>query len=45
MQVGSALFASGNAQQGPVACRVGPLDEVRKLPATGPQDYLHVDAK
>ncbi|MGY4968313.1 immunity 49 family protein [Streptomyces nigrescens] len=41
MQVGSALFASGTAQEGPVACRVGTLDEVRKLPATGPQDYLH----
>ncbi|WUF57458.1 immunity 49 family protein [Streptomyces tubercidicus] len=24
-----------------MACRVGTLDEVRKLPATGPQDYLH----
>ncbi|MFB6952245.1 immunity 49 family protein [Streptomyces niveus] len=41
MQVGSALFAAGTAQEGPVICRVGTLDEVRKLPATGPQDYLH----
>ncbi|WP_328399337.1 immunity 49 family protein [Streptomyces sp. NBC_00390] len=41
MQVGSALFAAGTAQEGSVACRVGTLDEVRKLPATGPQDYLH----
>ncbi|NBM20385.1 immunity 49 family protein [Streptomyces sp. GC420] len=41
MQVGSALFAAGVAQEGPVTCRVGTLDEVRKLPATGPQDYLH----
>ncbi|MDP9843640.1 Imm49 family immunity protein [Streptosporangium lutulentum] len=41
MQVGSALFAAGTAQEGPVTCRVGTLDEVRKLPATGPQDYLH----
>ncbi|MGW7364314.1 immunity 49 family protein [Streptomyces sp. NPDC054841] len=41
MQVGSALFAAGTAPEGPVASRVGTLDEVRKLPATGPQDYLH----
>ncbi|MFD7554932.1 immunity 49 family protein [Streptomyces sp. NPDC059835] len=41
MQVGSALFAAGTAQEGPVPLRVGTLDEVRGLPATGPQDYLH----
>ncbi|MFF1497120.1 immunity 49 family protein [Streptomyces sp. NPDC058304] len=41
MQVGSALFAAGTAQEGPVPLRVGTLDEVRRLPATGPQDYLH----
>ncbi|MFI1282465.1 immunity 49 family protein [Streptomyces sp. NPDC020858] len=41
MQVGSAPFTAGTAQEGPVAVRVGTLDEVRKLPATGPQEYLH----
>lgn len=41
MQVGPALFAAGTAQEGPVACRVGTLDEIRRLPATGPQEYLH----
>ncbi|MEV7182380.1 immunity 49 family protein [Kitasatospora sp. NPDC093679] len=41
MQVGPALFAAGTAEEGPVACRVGTAGEVRKLPATGPQDYLH----
>ncbi|MEU4149571.1 immunity 49 family protein [Streptomyces sp. NPDC026659] len=39
MQVGSALFISGASVDGPVACRVG--DEVKHLPATGPQEYLH----
>ncbi|MFI1282469.1 immunity 49 family protein [Streptomyces sp. NPDC020858] len=41
MQVGSALFTASTAQEGPVAVRVGTLAEVRKLPATGPQEYLH----
>jgi hypothetical protein len=41
MQVGSALFASGTATEGPVRCRIGSLGEVKNLPATGPQDYLH----
>jgi hypothetical protein len=41
MQVGSALFASGTATEGPVPCRIGSNDEVKQLPATGPQDYLH----
>ncbi|MDH6630270.1 hypothetical protein M2271_008130 [Streptomyces sp. LBL] len=41
MQVGSALFAAGTATEGPVPCRVGSAGEVKKLPATGPQDYLH----
>jgi hypothetical protein len=41
MQVGSALFASGTAEQGPVPCRIGSRGEVRQLPATGPQDHLH----
>ncbi|MEU3510317.1 immunity 49 family protein [Streptomyces longwoodensis] len=40
MQVGSAL-ASGTATEGPVPCRIGSTDEVKHLPATGPQDYLH----
>ncbi|MFE3553823.1 hypothetical protein ACFXKW_02990 [Streptomyces sp. NPDC059193] len=41
IQVGSALFAAGTAQEDPVPLRVGTLDEVRRLPTTGPQDYLH----
>ncbi|MCX4677093.1 immunity 49 family protein [Streptomyces sp. NBC_01433] len=41
MQVGSALFLAGTTQESTVACRVGTLDEVRTLPRTGPQDYLH----
>ncbi|MDF9814787.1 hypothetical protein M2266_004018 [Streptomyces sp. SPB162] len=41
MQVGSALFASGTAAEGPVPCRIGIDGEVKNLPATGPQDYLH----
>lgn len=40
-QVGSALFAAGTATEGPVACRIGSMGEVKHLPATGPQDYLH----
>ncbi|MEV6963111.1 immunity 49 family protein [Streptomyces sp. NPDC051207] len=41
MQVGSALFAAGTAAEGPVPCRIGSRGEVKQLPATGPQDYLH----
>ncbi|MGY4905325.1 immunity 49 family protein [Streptomyces sp. 900116325] len=41
MQVGSALFISGTAAEGPVPCRIGGTGEVKNLPATGPQDYLH----
>ncbi|MFF1921508.1 immunity 49 family protein [Streptomyces sp. NPDC058221] len=41
MQVGSALFIAGTAQESTVTCRVGALDEVRTLPRTGPQEYLH----
>ncbi|WP_446038375.1 immunity 49 family protein [Streptomyces sp. SID1121] len=41
MQVGSALFVSGSASEGPVPCRIGSEGEVKNLPATGPQDYLH----
>ena len=41
MQVGCGLFASGTAAEGPVPCRVGSSGEVKNLPATGPQDYLH----
>jgi hypothetical protein len=41
MQVGSALFAAGTAAEGPVPCRIGSVGEVKELPATGPQDYLH----
>ncbi|MDG4856782.1 immunity 49 family protein [Streptomyces sp. T-3] len=41
MQVGSALFAAGTAAQGPVPCHIGVAGEVKNLPATGPQDYLH----
>ncbi|MGW2256157.1 immunity 49 family protein [Kitasatospora sp. NPDC001660] len=44
MQTGSALFAAGTAQEGPVECMVGTEGEVRRLPATGPQDYLHAGA-
>ncbi|MGW4234746.1 immunity 49 family protein [Streptomyces sp. NPDC004980] len=40
-QVGSALFAAGTAPEGPVRCRIGSLGEVKNLPATGVQDYLH----
>ncbi|MEU4998735.1 immunity 49 family protein [Streptomyces sp. NPDC021622] len=41
MQVGSSLFISGVATDGPVPCRVGSHGEVKNLPATGPQEYLH----
>lgn len=41
MQVGSALFISGTAAEGPVPCRIGSKGEVKRLPATGPQEYLH----
>ncbi|MEV7235227.1 immunity 49 family protein [Streptomyces sp. NPDC051020] len=41
MQVGSALFISGAAAEGPVPCRIGSRGEVKNLPATGPQEYLH----
>jgi hypothetical protein len=41
MQVGSALFISGTAAEGPVPCRIGSKGEVKHLPATGPQEYLH----
>ncbi|WP_369364677.1 immunity 49 family protein [Streptomyces sp. CG4] len=41
MQVGCGLFAAGTAAEGPVPCRVGSTGEVKHLPATGPQDYLH----
>ncbi|MEU6483389.1 immunity 49 family protein [Streptomyces sp. NPDC046887] len=41
MQTGSALFAAGTAKEGPVPCRIGSMGEVKQLPSTGPQDYLH----
>ncbi|MGW3988138.1 immunity 49 family protein [Streptomyces sp. NPDC004830] len=41
MQVGCGLFAAGMATEGTVSCRVGSNGEVKQLPATGPQDYLH----
>ncbi|MEU5996218.1 MULTISPECIES: immunity 49 family protein [unclassified Streptomyces] len=41
MQVGSGLFISGSATEGPVPCRIGSHGEVKNLPATGPQEYLH----
>ncbi|WP_018565203.1 immunity 49 family protein [Streptomyces sp. PsTaAH-124] len=41
MQVGSAIFTSAAASEGPVACRIGVDGEVRELPATGPQFYLN----
>ncbi|MDI9889348.1 immunity 49 family protein [Streptomyces sp. HNM0645] len=44
MQVGSALFASATAAEGPVPCRIGVGGEVKDLPATGPQPYLHAGA-
>lgn len=44
MQVGSALFEAGTASEGPVPCRIGADGEVKHLPATGPQPYLHAGA-
>ncbi|WP_306324213.1 MULTISPECIES: immunity 49 family protein [unclassified Streptomyces] len=41
MQVGSGLFLSGTAAEGPVPCRLGTKGEIKNLPATGPQEYLH----
>ncbi|WP_353941177.1 immunity 49 family protein [Streptomyces sp. HUAS MG91] len=41
MQVGSGLFISGASNEGPVACRIGSKGEIKHLPATGPQEYLH----
>lgn len=41
MQVGCALFDAGMATEGPVARRIGVDGEVKSLPATGPQEYLH----
>ncbi|MFF4589916.1 immunity 49 family protein [Streptomyces sp. NPDC001388] len=41
MQVGSALFVSATAAEGPVPCRIGVDGEVKNLPATGPQFYLN----
>ncbi|MGW2649235.1 immunity 49 family protein [Streptomyces sp. NPDC001393] len=41
MQVGSGLFISGAAPEGPVPCRIGRDGEIKNLPATGPQEYLH----
>ncbi|MGD6742873.1 immunity 49 family protein [Streptomyces sp. BH106] len=41
MQVGSGLFLSGSAAEGPVPCRIGTKGETKSLPATGPQEYLH----
>ncbi|MFD9337781.1 immunity 49 family protein [Streptomyces sp. NPDC060028] len=41
MQVGSGLFVSGTAAEGPVPCRVGSTGGVKNLPATGPREYLH----
>ncbi|OIK27346.1 hypothetical protein VT52_012330 [Streptomyces malaysiense] len=41
MQTGCGLFAAGTASEGTVPCRVGSTGEVKNLPATGPQDYLH----
>ncbi|MGW7252976.1 immunity 49 family protein [Streptomyces sp. NPDC054834] len=41
MQVGCALFDAGMATEGPVPCRIGADGEVKDLPATGPQEYLH----
>ena len=44
MQVGSALFDSATAAEGPVPCRIGSLGEVKNLPATGPTSYTHAGA-
>ncbi|WP_240499260.1 immunity 49 family protein [Streptomyces prasinus] len=44
MQVGSALFDSATAAEGPVPCRIGSAGEVKNLPATGPTPYTHAGA-
>ncbi|SEC11374.1 immunity 49 family protein [Streptomyces sp. 2314.4] len=44
MQVGSALFDSAVAAEGPVPCRIGIAGEVKHLPATGPTPYTHAGA-
>ncbi|OKJ29308.1 hypothetical protein AMK23_08375 [Streptomyces sp. CB02130] len=44
MQVGSALFDSATAAEGPVTCRIGVNDETKQLPATGPARYAHAGA-
>ncbi|MER7175185.1 immunity 49 family protein [Streptomyces mesophilus] len=44
MQVGSALFTSATATEGPVACRIGVQGEVKNLPATGPVSYTNAGA-
>jgi hypothetical protein len=44
MQVGSALFDSATAAEGPVVCRIGSHGEVKNLPATGPTSYTHAGA-
>lgn len=44
MQVGSALFDSAVAAEGPVPCRIGIAGEVKNLPATGPTSYTHAGA-
>ncbi|MFD7338466.1 immunity 49 family protein [Streptomyces violascens] len=41
MQVGSGLFISGASPEGTVPCRIGSKGEIKNLPATGPQEYLH----
>jgi hypothetical protein len=44
MQVGSALFDSATAVEGPVPCRIGSTGQVKNLPATGPTSYTHAGA-
>ncbi|CAL9444500.1 immunity 49 family protein [Streptomyces sp. enrichment culture] len=44
MQVGCALFEAAMATEGPVACRIGSVGEVKYLPATGPTPYTHAGA-
>ncbi|MFJ9419956.1 immunity 49 family protein [Streptomyces sp. NPDC101227] len=44
MQVGSALFDSAMAAEGPVPCRIGIAGEAKHLPATGPTSYTHAGA-
>ncbi|MFF9166855.1 MULTISPECIES: immunity 49 family protein [unclassified Streptomyces] len=39
MQVGSAAFAAAQSTDGFIECRV--MDEIRTIPATGPQPYTH----